>query len=200
MLQKTIAYTDFNGNEQTETLYFNLTKAELVEMQFSHAEGFDEWLKQIAATNNTQEILTVFKKVINSSYGERSADGKRFIKSPEFADAFYQTAAYDELFMELIQDADKMAQFMNSLVPANLAEEARQIAEKKAAEEGKTPSEIARQRSEASLHGHQTPAVPQSSVVVETPMTQPSFARESFNDSTIDPEYAEYLRTKAAKQ
>lgn len=117
MLKKKIAYTDYNGVERSEDFYFNLTKAELMEMEMSTVGGFTEMVQRIVAANDAPSIIKIFKELILKAYGEKSPDGKRFIKSKEISDAFSQTEAYSQLFMELATDANAAADFVNGLVP-----------------------------------------------------------------------------------
>ena len=123
MLNKSIKYTDYNGVERTEDFYFNLSKAELMEMEMSTAGGLAETITKIVAAQDQPAIIKLFKELILKAYGEKSADGKRFVKSDEIAAAFSQTEAYSELFMELSTDSDKAAEFVNKIVPADLAKE-----------------------------------------------------------------------------
>lgn len=120
MLKKTISFTDYNGEERTEDFFFNLTKAELSEMQLSVNGGMTEWIQQIINTADNAELVKIFKKIILSAYGEKSIDGKRFIKSQELSEGFSQTEAYSELFMELISDPSAAAAFINGLMPADI--------------------------------------------------------------------------------
>lgn len=117
MLAKKMTYTDYDGNERTETFYFNLSKAELIEMQLSTEGGMDKELQRMIDAKDITHLAASFKRVILKSYGEKSADGKRFIKSPELSEAFAQTEAYSELFTELMTDADKASDFMNAIIP-----------------------------------------------------------------------------------
>lgn len=117
MLKKTIKYTDYNGVERSEDFFFNLTKAEIMEMELGTTGGLAEKIQRIVDAQDAPAIIEVFKDVILKSYGEKSPDGKRFIKSKEIADAFVQTEAYSELFMELATDADAAAAFINGIVP-----------------------------------------------------------------------------------
>ena len=117
MLKKTITYTDYNGSERTEDFYFNLTKAEVVEMEMSTTGGLAEMIKKIVAAQDAPSIIAIFKKLILKAYGEKSPDGKRFIKSDEISNAFSQTEASSQLFMELATDADKAAEFVNGITP-----------------------------------------------------------------------------------
>lgn len=117
MLKKKITYTDYNGTERTEDFYFNLTKAEIMEMELGTNGGLVEMIQRIVDAQDAPSIIKVFKDVILKSYGEKSPDGKRFIKSKEISDAFSQTEAYSQLFMELATDADAAAEFVNGIVP-----------------------------------------------------------------------------------
>lgn len=132
MLKKTITYTDYNGVERKEDFYFNLTKAEIMEMEMSEAGGMSEMIKKIVDAKEAPAIIKVFKELILKAYGEKSADGKRFIKTPEISAMFAQTEAYSELFMELASDADKAAEFVKGIAPVDSAAADKAIAEAKA--------------------------------------------------------------------
>lgn len=119
MLKKTITYEDFDGNSRTEDFYFNLSKAEVLEMELGVSGGMTQMLNKIVAAQDGERIIQTFKEIILKAYGEKSPDGKRFIKSDELATAFSQTEAYSQLFMELATDANAAAKFMNGIVPAN---------------------------------------------------------------------------------
>lgn len=123
MLKKTITYTDYNGNERTEDFYFNLTKAEIMEMEMSTTGGLAEMITRIVAAQDQPAIIKIFKDLVLKAYGEKSADGKRFIKSEEIAAGFSQTEAYSILFMELATDADAAAKFVNGIVPADMSKQ-----------------------------------------------------------------------------
>lgn len=118
MLKKTFTYIDYNGVERTEDHYFNLSKAELMEMELSTTGGLAEMITKIVAAQDAPAIVKVFKELVLKAYGQKSADGRRFIKSKELADEFSQTEAYSQLFMELATDADAAAKFVNGIVPA----------------------------------------------------------------------------------
>lgn len=124
MLKKTITYEDFNGVERTEDFFFNLTEAELMEMEMSTVGGFTEMVQKIVKAQDAPALINIFKKLILKAYGEKSADGKRFVKSDEIAEGFAQTNAYSKLFMELATDDKAAADFINSVVPADLAKRA----------------------------------------------------------------------------
>ena len=127
MLAKEIAYVDYNGNERKETFYFNLSKAELMEMELSTSGGWQQYMNRIIEAQNHVELVKIFKELILKSYGEKSDDGKRFIKSQELSTAFSQTEAYSNLFMELSTDANAAAAFANGIVPGDVSEEAQKI-------------------------------------------------------------------------
>ena len=117
MLKKTITYTDYDGNERTEDFYFNLTKAECMEMELGTAGGMQKMIEKIIAEKDNKKIVEIFKEIILRSYGEKSPDGKRFRKSKEISDDFAATEAYSELFIELASDADAAAKFINGVIP-----------------------------------------------------------------------------------
>lgn len=128
MIKKTIEYTDYNGVERKEDFFFNLTKAEVMEMEMSTAGGLAEMIQRIVAAQDQVAIIKVFKDLILKAYGEKSPDGKRFMKSEEIAKGFAQTEAYSILFMELAADADKASAFINGIVPADMAKQAAELA------------------------------------------------------------------------
>ena len=125
MLKKTIKYTEYNGVERTEDFWFNLSKAEIMEMELSTIGGLAESIQKIVKEQDAPAIIKIFKDLILKAYGEKSPDGKRFIKSDEIALAFSQTEAYSNLFMELATDADAAAKFVNGIIPADAAEAAK---------------------------------------------------------------------------
>ena len=119
MLKKTITYTDYNGSERTEDFYFNLSKAEIMEMEMSTSGGLAEMITKIVAAQDAPAIIKIFKDLLLKDYGEKSPDGKRSIKSDEITTAFSQTEAYSQLFMKLATDADAASKFVNGIVPAD---------------------------------------------------------------------------------
>ena len=117
MLEKTYTFTDYKGNERTETYNFNLTEAELTMLQMSHAGGMKDYLEKISKAQNGPEIMNKFREIIHMSYGEISDDGRRFIKNEELITAFEQTEAYSMLFMELCTNAEAASAFVNGIMP-----------------------------------------------------------------------------------
>lgn len=123
MIKKTISYVDYDGNEREEDFYFNLSKAELTELELSTSGGLQKMIENIIKTKDVPRIIEIFKKIIVISYGVKSPDGRRFIKSKELTDEFTQTEAYSILFMELSTDADAAANFIAGVIPADLKRE-----------------------------------------------------------------------------
>lgn len=119
MLKKTINFTDYNGVERTEDFYFNLNEAELTEMQLMKEGGLREWLEKMVKSENKVEIMKMFKMIILKAYGEKSADGRRFVKSDAISEAFTQTEAYNKLFMELVSNESTMSEFVKGIVPSS---------------------------------------------------------------------------------
>lgn len=117
MLKKTITYTDFNGEQRTEDFYFNLSKAEIAEMELGTSGGMSEMLKRIVAVKDVKQIIEKFKEILMKAYGVKSPDGRRFIKSEELSKEFTETEAYSDLFMELATDGIVAAEFINAIIP-----------------------------------------------------------------------------------
>jgi hypothetical protein len=122
MLKRPITYTDFNDVKVTENFYFNLTKIELIRMEFGDEQGFEAAMKRLIASNDRAKILKTFEDIILSAYGEKSEDGKKFVKSEALSHEFSQTAAYDQLITELTEDEGKAADFIIGVVPKELAQ------------------------------------------------------------------------------
>lgn len=120
MFKKTITYRDVDGAPITEDFYFHLSKAEIAEMELSRKGGLSEFLKEIVASDDGKAIISTFKDIVSKSYGVRSEDKKRFIKSQELSDEFMQTDAFSELFIELVTDADASSAFIRGIVPMDL--------------------------------------------------------------------------------
>lgn len=123
MLKKTITYEDFNGVERKEDFYFNLSKAEIMEMQFGTVGGLDVMLQKIVDAKDVKSIMNTFKMLILKAYGVKSDDGRRFVKSEEIAKEFEQTEAYSILYMELATDDNAAAEFVNGIMPKDVVAE-----------------------------------------------------------------------------
>ena len=125
MLKKTITYEDYDGNTRTEDLYFFLSKAELMEMELTTPGGLANKLESVTKSQNGAEITRIFKDIILKSYGEKSDDGRSFIKKRngvQLSEEFEQTEAYNQLFTELLLDPDKAAAFINGIMPKDLVD------------------------------------------------------------------------------
>lgn len=122
MLKKTMTYTDYNGVERTEDFYFNLSEAEVMEMEMSTSGGLAEMITRVIAAQDAPAIIKIFKDLVLKAYGEKSADGKYFNKKDKdgnlLCERFAQTEAYSKLFMELATDAEAASAFVNGIVPA----------------------------------------------------------------------------------
>lgn len=127
MLKKTITYADFDGVVRKEDFYFNLTEAELAEMNLMTKGGLKSYLESIISTQDTPALAELFKHIINKSYGVKSPDGRKFLKSEEILEDFTSTQAYSDLYMSLITDADAASSFINAIVPASIANSAKSI-------------------------------------------------------------------------
>lgn len=144
MYAKTIKYVDYNDIPREETFYFNLNRAELLKMMVTDSDAtLDQVFEYFKQTRNSKKLLAMIEDLIKASFGIKSADGKSFIKTPEYLNMFVQSEAYSELLTELLGDADKAADFFLKILPKNLqsdvekfykehpnatVEEARQIA------------------------------------------------------------------------
>lgn len=132
MLAKQITYTDFDGLERTETFYFNITKAEIAELELTHPGGYLNYIERIIAAKDQKELTDCFTFLILSSYGEKSEDGRHFKKSKEISDLFHTSEAYSELLMEMLSDSDKAGEFINGIMPkVDVSEEERKELEER---------------------------------------------------------------------
>lgn len=130
MLAKTITYTDYKGVERTEEFLFDLSEAEILEAEMKEEGGLSALMQKVVKASDTPTLITLFKRLIMWSYGEVSADGRRFVKSEEISKAFTQTPAYNKLFMELATDEKAAAEFVNNIVPKEAMENAKKLASK----------------------------------------------------------------------
>lgn len=144
MLKKSITYTDYNGREVTEDFYFHLSKADLVEMELSSKGGLAAKLQAIVESKDGAAIVAEFKKIILGSYGQKSEDGRRFIRSQELRDSFQETEAYSVLFFELCTNADAAAEFVNGIVPQGIEKDVAKL-------QAQHPSDTAAKTAEPNL-------------------------------------------------
>ena len=134
MYKKTVTYTDYNDVKRTETFYFNFTKAEVLEMELGTVGGLSAMIQGVIDAKDTPALIKIFKDLVLKAYGEKSADGKRFIKTPELSEAFAQTEAYSDIFMELATNDVAASEFVKGITPPGLDEYAANKAELKPAE------------------------------------------------------------------
>ena len=120
MLKKTIEFVDYDGNKRKEDFWFNLSKAEIMEMELLQDGGLEKLIQKIISTQDLPELVKLFKALILKSYGEKSPDGRRFIKNDKLTEEFTQTEAYSQLFMELATDSDAAAKFVNGIIPSDI--------------------------------------------------------------------------------
>ena len=123
MLKLTETYMDFNGTERTEEFHFNLTKAEIMEMEMGTSGGMAEMIQRIVAAQDAPAIIKIFKDLVLKAYGQKSPDGRRFIKNQELREEFAQTEAYSQIFMRLATDPDEAAKFVNGIMPQDLVQQ-----------------------------------------------------------------------------
>ena len=124
MLKKTVTYEDYNGIEQTEDFYFNLTKVECMELEFCFGTGetLSGSIRTLVNAGDMATVISTIKKIVLTSYGVKSPDGKRFIKNDELRTAFEETPAFEQIYWELVTDAEKAADFISGIVPSAIRE------------------------------------------------------------------------------
>lgn len=116
MFKKTIKYTDYNGVDRTESFYFNLSPADLIDMEVESG-GYKQMIQNIIDSQDIQSLMKAFKELIRRSYGVKSQDGKHFVKNDEVFEEFVSTPAYSNLIMEFLEDTDKAVEFVNGIMP-----------------------------------------------------------------------------------
>jgi hypothetical protein len=114
MLKKTIAYTDFDNKDQTDDLYFHLTKAELVEFVSQYPGEFSDYVKKVSRAKDRSEFINLFRNIILKSYGLK--EGPRFVKTPAIAEEFSHTEAYSALFFDLLEKTDNLIAFFSGVL------------------------------------------------------------------------------------
>ncbi len=123
MIKETVEYVDYDGNQRKEDCWFHLKESEIVELELTTPGGLTKKINQIIESNDMPSMIEIFKDLLLMSYGEKSPDGRRFIKTNELKEAFKQTEAYSMIFMKLVTDAEAAARFINGIIPAKAAEE-----------------------------------------------------------------------------
>lgn len=120
MLKKTISYTDYDGNQRTEDFYFNLSKAEITEMELSMEGGMRAYIQRIIAAKSQLELVKLFKDVVLKSYGKKSTDGRLFMKNDAIRAEFEAHPAYSMIYMDLVTDEAEASAFVNGIMPADM--------------------------------------------------------------------------------
>ena len=125
MLKRTIKYEDFDGNEQEELFYFNISKPELIALEVDHPKGFGAWMEEVMKAKDNKTLMEQFKRIVLLAYGEKSEDGRNFVKNDELKAKFESSAAYISLFTELAMDDNAAAEFLLGVLPKDMTEESR---------------------------------------------------------------------------
>lgn len=136
MYKITETFEDFNGNKRTEDFYFNFMESELTHMQFKTKGGLAGTINKIIATQDTPGLIDIFEELLQKSFGEKTADGRGFHKSPELLQSFMETEAYSQIYMRLATDNKAAQDFINNVVPKKMQDAAKQ------AQQDKTPIPI----------------------------------------------------------
>lgn len=127
MITKTFTYEDFNGEKASQTFTFHMSKSDITKFRLrKDGSDFNETLSHIMKTNNARAILDVFEELVASAVGQKSEDGKKFIKNDEIRSDLFDTPAYDELFMKMLDDPDFAAKFIQSMLPTDMQKEIQQ--------------------------------------------------------------------------
>lgn len=164
MLKRVIEYMDLDGNPVTDEFYFNFSKPELVEMLGDFPDGLEGYLKMIASDRRGGDIIRIFRDILSKSVGRRSEDGKRFIKDDEARSAFMDSDAYSVMFMELVTNAQKAAEFFNGVIPKDLVEQVKKAEQEAKMTVASLPHEVNLPNFDATKF---TPAVPDPPTLVD---------------------------------
>ncbi len=133
MYHREIEFEDFNGTTRKETFYFNLSRHEVLDLEWRTPGGIENYMKTIMATLDGQKLADMFQMLIDKSYGVKSPDGRSFVKGDQILNNFKFTNAYDNLYVELATDDKAAAEFINGIFPKEAVEAARkqkELAEK----------------------------------------------------------------------
>lgn len=142
MLAREFTYEDFDGKTVTETWHFHISKADILMFDADYPEGLAGVLTAMGKTQNKKDILEMFQKIIRLAVGKRSEDGRRFIKTDDISDEFFQTPAWDQLLMELLEGKMDGAEFIRGIMPRDVGVEItnEQVQAKAAELAGETPA------------------------------------------------------------
>ena len=120
MIKKTVTYTDYNGEQRTETFYFHYTEAEILDMEMSEEGSFADRIQRIIDAKDKTALMKLIKKFVIDEYGVKSEDGKRFMKNDELKTAFLECPAYSDIFMEMVTNDEIAAEFVNGVIPSTM--------------------------------------------------------------------------------
>ena len=120
MFSRTFTYTGYDGKPHTDTWWFNLSEAELYEMELSKIGGVNGMMNRLLREEKPGEIVKMFKEIILGAVGERSADGRKFLKNEEIRQDFYQSKAYSDLFVELVSSGEALSTFLRGAIPEDV--------------------------------------------------------------------------------
>lgn len=179
MVNEIIPYTDYNGNQRTETFNFNFTDAEIHEMEYSAEGGFGERLQRIVEAKDNVQLVKEFKGIILKSFGVKSDDGKRFVKSEELSTAFSQTEAYNILYNKLISDSEFAANFINGIMPKKASDNLAKNIQVVSSNSGQKPEII------QGNFNQQTTAVPQPAMLAPEIIQQPAMSTPEVNQQLL---------------
>lgn len=123
MLKKTVTYANVDGDQVSKDLYFNISANELVEKEALSNQTYSEKLKEIASSDKLSEIYPTVMEFIQEGYGVRTETGD-FEKDPADWEKFKRSLAYQALMDELLMNPDnngnRLAEFINGMLPPNL--------------------------------------------------------------------------------
>jgi len=128
MIKHMLEFVDIDGERQTRTVMFNLTRFELdaeIELEVLQ-ERFQKFQDEVIGDDpnapvremtgpEKREMLSMIKQIVRHSYGRK--DGKRFIKSQEVWDEFEQTGAFSAYMYWLFEDPSRANSFMAGIWP-----------------------------------------------------------------------------------
>lgn len=139
MFRKMITYKDFNGIERTDPFYFHLNEAELMDIELDYGGNMSEAMKLMLEKHDVKGLLGIIAKLVRQAYGEKSGDGKRFMKNKEITDSFVTTEAYSALLIEMLNDENSLSEFMTKIMPSDMQSTLEQKLKERADEKGTSP-------------------------------------------------------------
>lgn len=103
MVSRDITFTDYDGTSVTKKFWFNLTVADVQEIDMEFPGGLNSVIKDLTTDPNIVKILKAFKTIILKAYGVRTPD-KKFYKDDIETKAFAASDAYSQLFIGFMTD------------------------------------------------------------------------------------------------